>query len=59
MQNKNNFKILNLNHFQKVTHLQIISNKMNNQIMNRLTNIQIKILTNQNQFYKIITFIVH
>lgn len=57
MQNKNNFKIQNLNHFQKVIHLQIISSKMNNQIMNRQTNIQIKILTNQNQFYKTIIFI--
>jgi hypothetical protein len=52
--NKNNFKILNLIHFQRVILSQIILNKMNNLYMNRLIKIQTKILINLNQFYKII-----
>jgi hypothetical protein len=52
--NKNNFKILNLIHFQRVILSQIILNKMNNLYMNRLIKIQTKILTNLNQYYKII-----
>lgn len=52
--NKNNFKIQNLNLFQKATLLLIIFDRMINQIMNKLINSLIKILINQSQFYKII-----
>lgn len=52
--NKNNFKIQNLNHFQRAILLLIILDKMINQITSTLINTQIKILINQNQLFRII-----